>query len=34
VMLATGTGSWWRDPELRQWEGGGYAEQSDIDWRG
>jgi hypothetical protein len=34
VTLATGTGSWWRDPELRQWEGGGYAEQSDIDWRG
>ena len=34
VMLATGTGSWWRDPELRRWEGGGYAEQSDIDWRG
>jgi hypothetical protein len=34
VKLATGTGSWWRDPELRQWEGGGYAEQSDIDWRG
>jgi len=34
VELATGMGSWWRDPELRQWEGGGYAEQSVIDWRG
>jgi hypothetical protein len=34
VMLATGTGSWWRDPDLRQWEGGGYAEQSDFEWRG
>lgn len=34
VMLATGHGSWWRDPELRHWEGGGYAEQSDFDWRG
>jgi hypothetical protein len=34
VVLATGNGSWWRDPDLRQWEGGGYAEQSDIDWRG
>jgi hypothetical protein len=34
VVLATGTGSWWRDPELRRWEGGGYAEQSEIDWRG
>jgi hypothetical protein len=34
VMLATGTGSWLRDPHLRQWEGGGYAEQSDFEWRG
>lgn len=34
VMLATGNGSWWQDPELRQWEGGGYAEQSEFDWQG
>ena len=34
VTLATGTGSWWRDPELRQWEGGGYAEQNELDWHG
>jgi hypothetical protein len=34
VMLATGHGSWWRDPELRHWEGGGYAEQNEFDWRG
>ena len=34
VTLATGHGSWWRDPQLRQWEGGGYAEQSDFEWRG
>ena len=34
LMLATGHGSWWRDPELRSWQGGGYAEQSAFDWRG
>lgn len=34
VVLATGNGSWWRDPELRQWEGGGYAEQSEFQWHG
>jgi hypothetical protein len=34
VMLATGHGSWWHDPDLRHWEGGGYAEQSEFDWRG
>jgi hypothetical protein len=33
VMLAVGHGSWWRDPQLRQWEGGGYAEQSEFEWR-
>jgi hypothetical protein len=32
VALATGTGSWWRDPDLNQWDGGGYAEQSEFDW--
>jgi hypothetical protein len=32
VSLATGLGSCWRDPDLRQWEGGGYAEQSKFDW--
>lgn len=34
VALAVGMGSWWHDPELRQWEGGGYAEQSEFDWNG
>jgi hypothetical protein len=33
VTLATGHGSWWKDPELRHWEGGGYAEQNEFDWR-
>lgn len=32
VVLAKGTGSRWRDPELRQWESGGHSEQSDFDW--
>jgi hypothetical protein len=34
LVLAVGAGSSWRDPELKQWDGGGYAEQSDFDWRG
>lgn len=34
VVLATGNGSWWRDPELREWEGGGYAEQTPVAWDG
>ena len=34
VLLATGDGSWWRDPGLRPWKGGGYAEHSDVEWRG
>ena len=34
LTLATGTGSSWRDPDLKQWDGGGYAEQSEFDWQG
>lgn len=34
VALATASGSCWRDPDLTQWEGGGYAEQSEFDWFG
>lgn len=34
VALASGTGSWWRDPELRHWAGGGYAERNAFDWHG
>jgi hypothetical protein len=33
VALAIGAGSWWRDPELRHWQGGGYAERNSFDWR-
>ena len=32
--LARGTGSYWKDPELREWESGGHAEYADFDWRG
>lgn len=32
LILAKGIGSRWRDPEMRQWESGGHAEQADFDW--
>lgn len=32
IILAKGTGSSWRDPEMRQWESGGHAEQAAFDW--
>lgn len=32
IILAKGTGSRWRDPDLRQWESSGHAEQADFDW--
>jgi hypothetical protein len=32
TILAKGTGSYWRDPEMRQWESGGHAEFSPVDW--
>ncbi len=31
-VLAKGTGSSWRDPEMREWTSGGHAEQGDFDW--
>jgi hypothetical protein len=31
-VLAKGTGTSWRDPELRQWSSGGHAEQAEFDW--
>ena len=34
IILAKGSGSHWRDPEMREWESGGHAEQADIDWSG
>ena len=34
IILARGTGSRWQDPEMRQWESGGHAEQADFDWSG
>jgi hypothetical protein len=32
TVFAKGTGSSWRDREMRQWESGGHAEQGDFDW--
>ncbi len=34
IVLAKGTGTRWRDPELRSWESGGHSEQADFDWSG
>ncbi len=34
IILAKGTGSRWRDPDMRAWESGGHAEQTDFDWSG
>lgn len=34
IVLGNGRGSQWRDPELRQWEGGGHSEIGDFDWSG
>lgn len=32
TILAKGTGTRWRDPEMRQWESAGHGEYSDFDW--
>jgi hypothetical protein len=32
VILAKGTGTYWRDPDMRQWESGGHAEWWPFDW--
>ena len=32
ITLAKGTGSRWHDPDMREWESGGHAEQSDFHW--
>lgn len=32
VFLAKGTGSRWRDPDMRPWESGGHAEYTEFDW--
>jgi hypothetical protein len=32
IVLAKGTGTRWHDPDMRQWESGGHAEQADFDW--
>ena len=32
LILAKGTGTAWRDPEMRSWQSGGHSEQADFDW--
>lgn len=34
IFLGRGTGTRWRDPDLRQWESGGHSEYADFDWSG
>lgn len=34
IVLARGTGSHWRDPDMRSWDSLGHAEQTDFDWSG
>ncbi len=34
TVLAKGTGSSGRDPEMREWTKGGHAEQGDFNWSG
>jgi hypothetical protein len=31
-VMARGTGSSWRDPDMRVWASGGHAEQGDFNW--
>ena len=32
IILADGTGTYFRAPELREWESGGHGERVDFDW--
>jgi hypothetical protein len=32
IILARGTGSSWRDPEMRAWKSGGHSEECAFDW--
>lgn len=34
LILANGTGTRFRDPDLREWESGGHGERVDFDWSG
>lgn len=34
TVLGRGTGSSWRDPDLKRWESRGHAEQGDFNWSG
>jgi hypothetical protein len=32
IILAKGSGSSWKDPEMRSWTSGGHSEQCEFDW--
>ena len=34
LILADGTGTYFRAPEMREWESGGHGERVDFDWSG
>jgi hypothetical protein len=34
LILANGTGTYFRAPELREWESGGHGELVEFDWSG
>jgi hypothetical protein len=34
TVLARGDGTRWTDPDMKEWESRGYAEQADFEWSG
>ena len=34
MFLSKGTGTHWKDPDLRKWESSGHSEEADFDWSG
>jgi hypothetical protein len=32
TFLSRGTGTHWKDPDLRKWESSGHSEEADFDW--
>lgn len=34
TILGRGDGTRFHDPDLREWESGGHAEQGDFEWSG
>jgi hypothetical protein len=34
IFLSKGTGTQWKDPDLRTWQSSGHSEEADFDWTG